>query len=200
MIDEDFYNPAVLGFVMNVIPFNEASVKKQLISVVQSLESDDRCYMCHQDYDDIPPLPGLAVKHIAGWKPTYDFRFGEAIRKAVCVLGTEDDECEKYLFIVLDKYKPEWEHEVRKALNVDLKFGYNVQFYFCAIGDKCDLSLEKVVDFHPQVTLNKFDGPDQIGKFILHQYKPIPNHVSLDIDILKVEFKERYGRKKNKKS
>ena len=200
MIDEDFYNSIILSFVMSVTPFNEGSVKKQLISSIQSLESDDRCYMCHPDYNEILSLPGLSVKHIAGWKSTFGFRLSEAIRKTVCVVGTEDEECEKHLFIVLDRYKPGWEYEVRKAMNVDLKFGYNIQFYFCAIGDKCDLSLEKVVDSHPKATLKRFDSSDQIGKFILHQYKSIPNHVSLDIDALEVEFKERYGRKKNKKS
>ena len=53
----------------------------------------------------------------------------------------------KHLFVVLDKFKPDWEYEFTKVLKMNLKLGCRIKFHFCNISEKSFETLEKIVSF-----------------------------------------------------
>lgn len=176
MIDEDFYDPTIIGFVLAVEHARSDEIKNQLVSSVRKLESDDKCYMHHARSDFILSSTGSgsAVKSVADWKPIpeHELNLGKDMQQSMIVLANEDDDVEKHLFVVLDKFKPDWEYEFTKVLKMNLKLGCRIKFHFCNISEKSFETLEKIVSFFEEsADFNSFSEAESLHNFIVSKFR-----------------------------
>lgn len=173
MIDEDFYDPTVIGFVLAINADKSDEIKKQLVSSVRKLESDDRCYMHHSKSDFILYSAGNSVKGIADWRPPpeHELKLGKDIQQTMIVLANEDEELEKHMFIILDRFESDWDYDVTKALKMSMKLGCGVKFHFCIISEDSFDSLEKIASFFEDSDFNRFENLDSLQDFITSKYR-----------------------------
>ena len=173
MIDEDFYDPTIIGFGLVIDPLQNGDVKDQLVSSVRNLESDDRCYMHHQRSDFILTSAGNAVKSIADWRPTagHLLNLGKDMQQTMIVLANESEELVKHMFVVLDNYQSEWDHDVSKSLNMNVKLGCGIKFHFCNMSKKPFKPLKEIVSDFKDASYNQFDESKKLHNFIVSKFR-----------------------------
>jgi len=141
------YKPVILGFVVDLSAQTLPAVKHQVIECVRHLEADDRCYVYHPDDLEMAIHAGPVVAAISNYMHPQDFDLEIAIKQTILMLGMEDQDTDKYIFALVDKYPTNWEHQLKNALRLDLKENARCQFTFFNFS-KHDVS--KLEEFHPK--------------------------------------------------
>lgn len=160
------YNPNIIGFIVSVEKNRLWSVKEQIIGAVTKLESDDKAYI----YPNlqVPRWPGPAVGQIANFSGS-NFLIGEAMKKTILLFAEEDEDANRFIFVIVDSFDSSMTYKVKKALAIDSQISLfeSCVFHFCGVGDKYDRKLlESMCKLHPKCTYHHFDDIESIGKFI----------------------------------
>jgi len=82
LIDDDMeYNPALLGFVLDVRWPNVNIVKHQVVESIRHMESDERAYTYSSENLTIPRWVGQAVGSVANFHHHHDFNASNGIKQ-----------------------------------------------------------------------------------------------------------------------
>ena len=157
-IDID-YHPVVLAFVLGVHSHPLfAKLKPELIKAIKKIESDDKLYV--YDSETVYKTVGQAVGHIANYICPRNINLGEALRKTLAVLASEDYDTRKFVFVFTDRLDATSRYDLGKSLNynVNKDLGCDVKLF---ISSKCSDGMECV----------SFEDAEGIGEKLLGIYK-----------------------------
>lgn len=98
------YEPLLISFILDLSPNNLKLVKTQLVEIVRKLDLDDRCYIFHENYLEIPRYKGESIGNIANYKHFYDFNLADSIRY-VSSLTEQEEDYKKFTFAIIDRSK-----------------------------------------------------------------------------------------------
>jgi len=194
------YDPALLGFVVDVPQNMLAAVKEQLVSVVSRIESDEKAYIYHINNNSIPRWTGEAVAAVANFK-ICRVRPTEAVKKILDLWSLEDPDAERYIFYVANSLEESQRRRIERLLRKNADAAWErkpIWFFFVGLGD------EEIKIDSEQFTYIDVSSTDWIASQINQHYHRelvpflVKNYQPLDVDALKAEYKEKYGGTKNK--
>jgi hypothetical protein len=150
----------------------------------------------------IPRWVGEAVAMVSNFR-LCNVRPTEAIMKILDLWSLEDPDAERYIFYVANSLKEIQRRRIERLLrkNTDMAWERKpIWFFFVGLGDE-----EIKIDSEQFVYLD-VPSTDWIASQINQQYhrELVPflmkNYQPLDVDALKAEYKEKYGKTENKNS
>lgn len=180
------YNPVILSFIIKVSHQNLPMVKKSLVHAAKRLETDDRGYVYVPGNYKVSRRRGKVIGNIANHRPERYFRLEMALKQTIHVLGMEDVDAKKYIFIIIDDYDKQREYEIGKGLHKNVQEDCNCNFVFC------DLmgfdNLKKLCDDYDNVTYLRINDVSAMGQQMIEVYYPEEERKEVD-----QEFREKYG-------
>ena len=195
------YDPALLGFIVDVPQKMVAAVKDQLISVVSRMESDEKAYIYHENNNAIPRWSGEAVAAISNFRIGY-VKPTVAIKKIMDLWSLEDPDAERYIFYIADSLEESQRRRVERLLNTNADAAWErkpIWFFFVGLGEAIKIDSKQFAYIEAPSTdwiasqINQ-NYHRELAPFLVKNYQP------LDVDALKAKYKEKYGRTKNKNS
>ena len=169
------YNPAILGFILDLSPLCLVKVKEQLVDAVKDIESDDKGYVYHPSDLKIKRNPGPVVASISNYEHPHDFDLVTGIRQVVYLMGMEDYDANKFVFSIVDDYDESNYYGIVQAMKLDLKEDYNCQFVFLNVKTR-HIGLEDFVEIHPRCRYLYVENTDKLTEIILEIYKDYNVH------------------------
>lgn len=162
------YYPVVLGFILNVSGKNLPKVKDQLVYAVAKLEADDRGYIFNLSNLNMLKNPCPVAACISDYTHE-EFDLAAAITQVVYLMGCEDYDAHKYIFVILDQYENQ-DYQIASAFRLDLANDYRCNFIFVSLKDHLDLCYLNEKVKHPRFQYINLNIND-LGKTVLKIYK-----------------------------
>ena len=198
MIERE-YDPALLAFVIDTSA-DLSIIKEQLILVAKRIESDEKAYIYHSHYNHIPRWPGEVVGAIANYQPE-SLHIHKALNKIIELWSFEYADASRYIFVIADSLDEITVRRVKNIARKEKKAAWQqkpIKFFFLLLSEVSEAEDEDDLSF---IYVN---GPGSLGSVIARNYKGvetpflIKGHEPLDIEALKRDYKENYGKEKAK--
>jgi len=195
MLNDDFetYNPCLLGFIINVPRLILDAVKKEVVSSIRTMESDEKSYTYHPDNQEIPRWPGQAVGKVGNYQAPMDFDLPSALKQTILLFSMEDFDFDKNVFIILNK-DDDAGHRLTKSIAWAEKEDCECNFHFICINECKNIKqyCEENEECH-YVGVREVEDIKQAVCAIYHKNEMplfVKNYQRLDIHELKKENNE----------
>ncbi|MHA1948288.1 MAG: hypothetical protein ACW99G_03470 [Candidatus Thorarchaeota archaeon] len=193
-IDDDLeYNPALLGFVLDIKWPNINTVKLQVVESIRHMESDERAYTYSPDNLSIPRWPGESVSSVANFHHYSNFDIANGIKQTIILFSQEDFSFKKHLFVLTDGYSRKQDYKIKRALSWNEKEDCECECYFLSVGeDNSDLrSLCESLGQNYLHTPSVEDVHEAVSSIYKTQEMPffVKNYQRLDMGILRKKVK-----------
>lgn len=157
------YRQLIFGFIFDIDSAHYLNgVKGEVINFSRSMDADDRLYVFQEGIIDIPRWRGPATAVISNYKQHY-FDKNYALKQTLVVIGSEDYDAVKHLFLISDNYSSEDEYGYKRGLALDSKTDFNCHFHFCGIGKKYDGNIKDLTSFHHHAFFHHLETPQDLS-------------------------------------
>jgi hypothetical protein len=190
---EPEHTPILLGLILYLSHSNFQLVKNEMVTFARQIEEEERLYVYHPNYNKIQPQASRAIAAIANYK-VVPITVHAAIRKTLKVMEEEDFDIERHIFVIMDQVPPQLEliDLILNRNKPDL-FRQFANYHFLGVGNCGDPNLPGYEHHAPQTLQKKMLSYFKKApcSFLLNNYQP------LNLEQIKKEYQERYGRKHN---
>lgn len=165
------YNPILVSIIVHVPMPLLLKIQPLVSNALEKLETDDRAYIYTPDEYHIGKKRSVSLAALSNFKPIENFRLDYALKHTLSVIGPEDIDVNKYIFIILNHFnKNESEHGVIKCFNIDINKDYRCNFIFCDIGNASDM--QHLCSHHHKCQYLKINNLQEMSSQLSNVYYP----------------------------
>ena len=93
--------------------------------------------MSHPDWQ-LPRDQGVSTYYIASYQEPPRFSIDASFKNAVTLVGETAEECDKYVFLITDRFQAPFNYQYRKGFLANNIRGYSTKIYVFGVGDNYD--------------------------------------------------------------
>lgn len=139
-------------------------VKNVLIKKILDTSLLTKIYVSHDDWLRVPKDQGESTFFVISYQESKSFSVDKAFKRAINVVGECQEDCDKYVFLITDRFQANINFQYKKAfLSNDVR-GFETKINVFGLGEVYDkLSLANLVEefsgkfFHSD-NVNQFEG------------------------------------------
>ena len=148
---KDFKRSIIIGVVFDLSPIHNGSGVRNIDIVknvlLKTVLDDNRIYVSHPDWHTIPKDQGESTYHVIVYQEPLKFSIDLTMRNAVTMIGECVEDCDKYVFLITDRFQAPINYQYRKGFLVNDIHGYKTKMCIFGIGDDYDnLSLKSIAE------------------------------------------------------
>ena len=148
---KDFERSILIGVVFDLSPLHNGSGIRNLDIVknilVKEILENKRIYVSHPDWQSIPRDQGESTYYVAAYKEPDKFYIDKMLRNVVTMIGECAEDCDKYVFLITDRFQAPINFQYRKGFLANNIHGYKTKMCVFGIGDNYDsLTLKALVE------------------------------------------------------
>jgi hypothetical protein len=149
---KDFERLVLIGVVFDLSVLHKDGtrnldiVKDALLKKV--LEKDNtKIYVAHPDWHKVPREQGESTYYVISYQEPPKFSIDAAFKNAIAVVGECGEDCDKYVFLITDRFQAPNNYQYRKGFLANYIRAYKTKICVFGIGDIYDkLTLSSIAD------------------------------------------------------
>lgn len=150
---EDFERTLLIGVVFDLSTLNADGthnldiVKNILLKSILDVKVNSKIYIYHPDWKTIPRDQGESTYYVVSYKEPVNFHIDFAFKGAVSVVGEYVEDCDKYIFLITDRFQSLKNYHYRKGFLSNNIRDYDTKICVFGIGDNYDdLTLKTITE------------------------------------------------------
>jgi len=122
-------------------------VKDLLLKKVLEEKALSRVFVSHPSWQTVPKDQGESTYYIASYTEPPKFAIDVMFKNAITVIGECVEDCDKYVFLITDRFQAPHNFQYRKGFLSNNIRGYDTKICVFGIGDNYDrLTLKSIAD------------------------------------------------------
>jgi hypothetical protein len=160
---EDFDRSFLFGIVFDVAnPLHLNAIKEDLVKYLVDSGMSTRMYVSHPDWNKIPRDQGESVYYVVSYKEPTNFSIETAFKTAVALVGEQNEDCEKYVLLITDRFQAPINYRYRKGFLSNTIHGYTSKIIAFGLSNCDSLILQSIVKENDAQFVN-LEDPSKIG-------------------------------------
>lgn len=141
---KDFERTMLIGVVFDLSKLNGDNtrnldiVKNILLKNVLDVNPSSKIYVSHPKWQTIPRDQGESTYYIVSYQEPTGFYVDTALKAAVSLIGDSAEDCDKYIFLITDRFQAPHNYQYRKGFLANNIRGYSTKMCVFGIGDSYD--------------------------------------------------------------
>jgi hypothetical protein len=121
-------------------------VKESLLKILQD-KPMARIFVSHPDWQAVPRSQGESTYYVVSYQEPQKFAIDPIFKNAVTVIGECAEDCDRYVFLITDRFQAPVNFQYRKGFLSNNIRGYETKICVFGIGDNYDrLTLNTIAD------------------------------------------------------
>jgi hypothetical protein len=148
---EYFERTLLIGVVFDLSDSNSDGtrnldvVKDILLKDILDVKVNSKIYIYHPDWQTIPRDQGESTYYVVSYKEPLNFYIDSAFKTAVSVVGEYVEDCDKYVFLITDRFQALKNYHYRKGFLSNNIRNYNTKICVFGVGNNYDdLTLKSI--------------------------------------------------------
>lgn len=141
---KDFERILLIGVVFDLSTLNNNGtrnldlVKDILLKNVLDVKTSSKIYVSHPKWQTIPRDQGESTYYVISYQEPLNFYVDSTLKNAVTIVGEYVEDCDKYMFLITDRFQAPRNHQYRKGFLANNIRGYSTKMCIFGIGDHYD--------------------------------------------------------------
>ena len=141
---KDFERTLLIGVVFDLSKLsgdnmrNLDIVKNILLKNVLDAKHSSKIYVSHPKWQTLPRDQGESTYYVISYQEPAGFYLDTALKTAVTLIGDCAEDCDKYIFLITDRFQAPHNYQYRKGFLANNIRGYSTKMCVFGIGDSYD--------------------------------------------------------------
>jgi len=141
---KDFERTLLIGVVFDLSTLHSNGtrnldiVKDVLLKSVLDVKPSSKIYISHPNWHTIPRDQGESTYYVISYQEPPNFYIDSTLKNAVTVVGEYVEDCDKYMFLITDRFQAPRNYQYRKGFLANNIRGYSTKMCIFGIGDSYD--------------------------------------------------------------
>jgi hypothetical protein len=140
-------------------------VKKTLINKISTARTNFLVCVSHKDYS-FPKNYSESIAKIDMYIEPFDFNVNQAIRKICKIIGENNDQEEKHILILTDRFESKLQNSYKSAFFVKSANHYDYKVHYCSIGNNSDHDLLRKLAEKEGANFAHLKNPQELKNYL----------------------------------
>jgi len=141
---KDFERTLLIGVVFDLSTLHNNGtrnldiVKDIILKNILDVKPSSKIYVFHPKWPTIPRDQGESTYYVISYQEPPGFYIDSALKSAVTLIGECAEDCDKYIFLITDRFQSPRNYQYRKGFLVNNIRGYSTKMCVFGVGDGYD--------------------------------------------------------------